>query len=41
MKRNELPPFCFTTLRETGELVLIKRYEKGYLHCSQVSGHVL
>lgn len=30
MKRNELPLFCFTTLQETGELVLVKQYEKGY-----------
>lgn len=30
MKRNEIPLFCFTTLQETGELVLVKQYEKGY-----------
>ena len=30
MKRNELPLFYFTKLRETGKLVLIKQYEKGY-----------
>lgn len=38
MKRNELPLFCYTTLRETGELVLIKRYEKGYFKTDYSSG---
>ena len=38
MKRNELPLFCYTTLRETGELVLIKRYEKGYFKTDYDSG---
>ncbi len=30
MRRNELPEFCHTTLLETGELVMIKKQEKGY-----------
>ena len=38
MKRNELPLFCYTTLRETGELVLIKQYEKGYFKTDYDSG---
>ncbi len=38
MKRNELPLFCYTTLRETGELVLIKQYEKGYFKTDYNSG---
>lgn len=30
MERNEIPLFCFTTLQDTGELILVKQYEKDY-----------
>ena len=30
MRRNELPDFCLSTLPSSGQLIILKRGERGY-----------
>ena len=38
MRRNELPDFCFSTIPSTGQLIILKKGERGYYASEWIRG---